>query len=72
MRWLLERSRPDEASEIAWRLLTFWMVRGYAAEALWWYQQVLTRPSVSSPAKARALVGLAIVEYTQGELARAH
>ena len=69
--WLLERGRPDEAAEIAWRLIGFWMIRGYAVEARWWYQEVLSKAAVSPSAKARALVGTAMMSYTQGELARA-
>ena len=35
--WLIERGRPDEASDIAWGLMFFWMIRGHAAEGLRWY-----------------------------------
>ena len=35
--WLIERGRPDEASDIAWALMFFWMIRGHAAEGLRWY-----------------------------------
>src|SRR5262245_36389629 len=35
--WLIQRGRPDEASDIAWALMFFWMIRGHAAEGLRWY-----------------------------------
>ncbi len=32
--WLIEQGRPDEASDIAWALMLFWLIRGHAAEGL--------------------------------------
>ena len=40
--WLIERDRPAEASDIAWNLMFFWLIRGHAAEGLRWYEQTLS------------------------------
>jgi predicted ATPase/DNA-binding XRE family transcriptional regulator len=69
--WLIERGRPAEASQIAWRLMLFWVIRGHAAEGLRWYEQILTLPSLPPAAESRSLLGTAFMWYTQGELERA-
>ena len=69
--WLIERGRSTEASDIAWGLVFFWLIRGHAAEAIGWYEQILTLPSLPPAAESRALVGAALMRYTQGELGRA-
>ena len=38
--WLIERGRPVEASDIAWGLMFFWLIRGHGAEGLWWYKRL--------------------------------
>jgi predicted ATPase/DNA-binding XRE family transcriptional regulator len=68
--WLIERGRPAEASEIAWRLMWFWVIRGQA-EGLQWYEQTLNLPSLPPSAESRALVGAALMWFRQGELGRA-
>jgi len=68
--WLIERGRP-EASDIAWRLHLFWMIRGHAAEGLRWYEQALALPFLPPDAETKALVGAGIMLYAQGELGRA-
>ena len=70
--WLIERGRPIEASDIAWRLMLFWVIRGHAAEGLRWYEQILNLPSLPPTAESRALSGAAVMCYTRGELGRAH
>ena len=69
--WLIERDRSADACDIAWGLMFFWLIRGYAAEGLWWYEQTLKLPSLPPVAEARALIGAALMSYTQGELERA-
>ena len=69
--WLIERGRPGEASDIAWGLMFFWLIRGHAAEGLRWYEQILNLLSLPAAAESRALVGAALMWYTQGELGRA-
>jgi len=69
--WLIEQDRPAEASDIAWALMLFWLVRGHAGEGLGWYEQILTLPSVSPIAELRALTGSGLMCYARGEFARA-
>jgi predicted ATPase/DNA-binding XRE family transcriptional regulator len=69
--WLIERGRSTEASSIAWGLVFYWLIRGHAAEALGWYEQILSLPSLTPPAESRVLVGAAMMSYTKGELGRA-
>ena len=68
LRWLVESGRPVEASDMVWRLTTFWMIRGLTAEGRGWCEQVLNLPSVSSLIRAKLLVSLGIMLYTRGEL----
>ncbi len=68
---LIEQGRPMEASNMAWELSVFWMIRGHTAEGLQWYERVLTLPSIPPAAEAKALYGAALMWYSQGELARA-
>jgi len=69
--WLIEGGRAAEAADIAWWLKYFWLIRGYAAEGLQWYEQILAIPSRSATAESRALLGAAGMWWTQGELERA-
>ena len=71
MSWLIPRGRSAEASDIAWGLKYFWIIRGYSAEGLQWFQEILKLPSLTAAAESRALEGAAVLWYTQGELGRA-
>ena len=71
MTWLIERGRASEACDIAWGLLSFWFIRGHAAEGLWWYDEILNLPSLPPSAESRALVGAAMMSYMQREFERA-
>ncbi|HKW03483.1 MAG TPA: helix-turn-helix domain-containing protein [Vicinamibacterales bacterium] len=71
MRWLISRGRSAEASDVAWGLKYFWIIRGYGAEGLQWFQEILGLPDLSPAAESRALEGAAVLWYTQGELGRA-
>jgi predicted ATPase/DNA-binding XRE family transcriptional regulator len=66
--WLIERDRAEEASEIAWRLMWFWVIRGHTVEGFHWYQQILNLPSLPLAAEPRVLVAGAAMSYVQGEL----
>jgi predicted ATPase/DNA-binding XRE family transcriptional regulator len=68
--WLIERGRPEDACDIAWNLQYFWLIRGRAAEGLQWYEQIRQQPLLSPAAELRALVGAAVMLYTQGALDR--
>jgi predicted ATPase/DNA-binding XRE family transcriptional regulator len=69
--WLVERGRASDATDIAWGLKYFWLIRGHAAEGLRWYEQILNMPSLAPAAESRALLGAAGMWWTQGEVARA-
>jgi predicted ATPase/DNA-binding XRE family transcriptional regulator len=69
--WLLDRGRPAEAADIAWRLMFFWLIRGHSAEGLRWYEQILSAAALPPTGQCTALLGAAAMWYTQGELARA-
>ena len=71
MAWLIARGRSTEASEIAWRLWYFWLIRGHGNEGLRWYEQILSLPSLPPAAESKALVGEAAMSYTQGAASRA-
>jgi len=66
--WLIDRGRAAEASEIAWHLMWFWVIRGHTVEGLRWYEQILNLPSLPSAAAPRVLVAGAAMSYVQGEL----
>ena len=66
--WLIDRDRPAEASDIAWSLFFFWGIRGHAAEGILWYEQILNRPPLLPAVESRALLGLAAMRYTQGDV----
>jgi hypothetical protein len=70
--WLIERGRAAEASDIAWALMFFWLIRGHTPEGLRWYEQILDLPSLPPAAELKALSGAAIMWYWQGEHSRAH
>jgi predicted ATPase/DNA-binding XRE family transcriptional regulator len=69
--WLVDRGRAADASDIAWKLKYFWLIRGHAAEGLRWYEQILKLPSLPTAAESKALLGAAGLWWTQGGLARA-
>jgi ATP/maltotriose-dependent transcriptional regulator MalT len=49
----------------------FWLMRGHAAEGRRWYEQTLNLPSLPPATESRALLGAAVMRYTQGEHQRA-
>jgi predicted ATPase/DNA-binding XRE family transcriptional regulator len=69
--WLIARGRAAEAADIAWGLMFFWLIRGQAAEGLWWYEATLNLPSLPPGAESRALTGAALMWFSQGELGSA-
>ena len=68
LRWLIERDRPAEACDIAWRLMFFWLIRGRVPEGRGWYDLILNLPDLPPAAQARALVGAAVMAFTQGDV----
>ena len=69
--WLLEHERAADACAIAWRLLFFWLIRGRAAEGLQWYERCLAPSPLAPQVESKALVGAAVMLFTQGNHARA-
>src|SRR5262249_10908790 len=66
--WLIERSRSAEASTIACGLMWFFVIRGYAAEGLQWYEQILQLASLPVAARSRTLAAAGLMFYSQGKL----
>jgi predicted ATPase/DNA-binding XRE family transcriptional regulator len=66
--WLVSRGRVADASDIAWKLVFFWAIRGHASEGLRWFEQILNLPCLPPAAESQALVGSGMLRYTQGEL----
>ena len=62
---------PSEAIDIAWALMFFWVIRGHTVEGLRWYEQTLSVPSLPAAAESKALLGSAVMRYTQGDHERA-
>jgi predicted ATPase/DNA-binding XRE family transcriptional regulator len=71
MAWLIAAGRPAGASEIAFALRYFWLIRGHVVEGMRWYQQILSMPSVTPAAESKALVGASVMCFALGELAQA-
>jgi predicted ATPase/DNA-binding XRE family transcriptional regulator len=69
--WLIERHRAAEACAIAWRLMFYWLIRGRSAEGLQWYERCLKVLPLTPEVESRALVGAAVLSFTQGDHARA-
>jgi predicted ATPase/DNA-binding XRE family transcriptional regulator len=65
--WLIERGRSVEASTIVYRLFFFWVIRGHASEGLEWYERILSVPSPPPSVEATALIGAAVMRYTQAD-----
>ena len=69
--WLIACGRAAEAAEIAWGLVFFWLIRGQAAEGVWWYEATLKLPSLPPAGESKALTGAALLSFSRGELERA-
>jgi predicted ATPase/DNA-binding XRE family transcriptional regulator len=68
---LIEHARPNEAADIAWRLVFFWLIRWHEAEGLRWYEQILDLPNLLPAAESRVLAGCAAMRYTQAQISSA-
>jgi predicted ATPase/DNA-binding XRE family transcriptional regulator len=66
--WLIESGRSAEASEIAWALMFFWLIRGHAIEGRQWYERILNQSPVPPSIESRALTGAALMAYALGDL----
>jgi tetratricopeptide (TPR) repeat protein len=66
--WLIDHDRSAEASNIAWSLFLFWIIRGHVAEGLRWYEQIVNRRCLPPAAESRALLGAGAMRCSQGDL----
>jgi len=66
--WLIERGRHTEASDIAWGLGLFCLIRGHASEGLHWYERILGLPALTPLAEAKSRIGAGLMHYAQGAL----
>jgi predicted ATPase len=71
LRWLIKHGRSMEASDTAWGLLFFWLIRGSGVEGLHWYEQILSLRALPPAAESRTLLGAGAMWYAQKELGRA-
>ncbi|MBI4789711.1 MAG: tetratricopeptide repeat protein [Chloroflexi bacterium] len=65
--WSLEQNddaNAESALRLAGALWWFWMIRGYASEAQTWLKRALENHA-NIPARAKALLGLGIMEYAR-------
>jgi predicted ATPase/DNA-binding XRE family transcriptional regulator/energy-coupling factor transporter ATP-binding protein EcfA2 len=69
--WLIAHHRADDAIEIAWRLVFFWIIRGRASEGLRWYEQILNLPALPRNVESRALLGAGAMAYSLGQIEHA-
>ena len=66
--WGLQARQPELAGRIAGSIARFWYMRGYLREGRSWLEQILMRePEISTAQQAKALHGLGILIYTQGD-----
>jgi predicted ATPase/DNA-binding XRE family transcriptional regulator len=65
--WLLEREQVEQAADIAWHLLFFWLIRGRGTEGLQWFQHTLNAPRLPPATESKALVGASVMWHTQGQ-----
>jgi predicted ATPase/DNA-binding XRE family transcriptional regulator len=71
MAWLIATGRPSGASNIAFALRYFWLIRGHVIEGIRWYEQILSMPSLLAQDEAKAAIGASTMWFAQGELGRA-
>jgi predicted ATPase len=69
--WLIDHHRSAEATDIAWGVVFFWIVRGRAAEGLRWFEQILNLPSPGPGVESKARLGAGAMAYSLGELEQA-
>ena len=68
---LLDQERVEKAADISQALFMFLLIRGHVAEGLRWYERIADHAAAAPHARAKALVGTAMMLYAQGEVPRA-
>ena len=72
LRWALERGATETAVRLAGALHWFWFMRGHFSEGRAWLEQALALGGAISPhARSKALSGVGMLVWRQGDLARA-
>jgi predicted ATPase/DNA-binding XRE family transcriptional regulator len=66
--WLIDHRHSTEATDIAWGLVFFWIIRGRAVEGLGWYEQILNLPSLPPRVESRARLGAGAMAYSLGKI----
>ena len=70
--WAIEMGEADLALRITGSLLRFWVTTGQFAEARNWYELALSLdPSLETAPRAKALLGIEVISYFQGDYAAA-
>lgn len=70
IRWLLTEGDAEIALRLSGATVPFWFMRGYGREGRAWLEEALSLPGADkpTPARAKALVGVASVAWPQGHL----
>jgi non-specific serine/threonine protein kinase len=70
--WTIEVGESELALLLSGSLLRFWVSIGHFAEARRWYEQALALdPEAETTARAKALLGIEVIAYFQGDYAAA-
>jgi predicted ATPase/DNA-binding XRE family transcriptional regulator len=68
---LIDHGRSAEASDVAFGLLFFWIIRGRAFEGLRWFEQILELPSLPPAVEVRTALGAGATAYSLGQIEQA-
>lgn len=70
--WTIELGQSEQALLLSGSLLRFWVSVGQFAEARRWYEQALDLdPEAEAAPRAKALLGIEVISYFQGDYAAA-
>ncbi|MDR7482864.1 MAG: LuxR C-terminal-related transcriptional regulator [Armatimonadota bacterium] len=72
LQWCFSGRDDETGVRLAAAMTRFWFARGHFREGRAWHEAAASRPSVSPRSRARALAGLAVLLWPQGEAERAH
>jgi predicted ATPase/class 3 adenylate cyclase/Tfp pilus assembly protein PilF len=72
LRWLVDCPESEMAGQLAGALTRFWLRRGHLGEGRRWLTAALAdKEALSPPVRARALHGLGVMAFEQGDYAEA-
>ncbi|HXG47735.1 MAG TPA: hypothetical protein VNO52_08925, partial [Methylomirabilota bacterium] len=72
LRWCFDGHDDETGVRLAAAMTRYWFARGHFREGQAWHEVAASRPLVPARARARALAGLAVLLWPQGETARPH